>query len=184
MPVIKRYPNRKLYDTEAKRYITLEGIATLIRDGEDLQVVDHTTGEDLTALTLSQIIFEQQKKHAGFLPYSVLTGLIQAGGDTLHTLRRHLASSLGLGRLVEEEIERRVRLLVERGELDQAEAQRLEEKLLTPEPRDQNGPRPEARDLEQLLTGRGIPTRHDFRRVAEQLDALERKIEELSQDNE
>ncbi|MBP7044934.1 MAG: pesticidal protein Cry15Aa, partial [Chloroflexi bacterium] len=45
MPVIKRYPNRKLYDTEAKKYITLDGIAELIRKGEDIRVVDHTTDE-------------------------------------------------------------------------------------------------------------------------------------------
>jgi polyhydroxyalkanoate synthesis repressor PhaR len=97
MPVIKRYPNRKLYDTEAKQYVTLEAIAALIRQGEEIQVVDHTTGEDLTAITLSQIIFEQEKKLSGFLPQAVLTGLIQAGGDTLSALRRTLASPPGFG---------------------------------------------------------------------------------------
>jgi polyhydroxyalkanoate synthesis repressor PhaR len=56
MPLIKRYPNRKLYDTEAKSYITLEGVAALIRNGEDVQVIDHESGEDLTTLTLTQII--------------------------------------------------------------------------------------------------------------------------------
>ena len=70
MPVIKRYPNRKLYDTESKRYITLDGIARLIRKGEEVQVIDHTTDEDLTAVTLTQIIFEQEKKKGGFLPTS------------------------------------------------------------------------------------------------------------------
>ena len=80
MPVIKRYPNRKLYDTEAKGYITLEQIGELIRDGQDIQVVDHATGEDLTALTLTQVILEQERKRSGSLPQTVLTGLIQAGG--------------------------------------------------------------------------------------------------------
>ena len=83
MPIIKRYPNRKLYNTASKRYITLEGIAKLIRRGQEVQVVDHVTGDDLTALTLSQVIFEQEKKRGDFLPRSVLTGLIQAGGETL-----------------------------------------------------------------------------------------------------
>ena len=62
MPVVKRYPNRKLYDTQAKRYVTLNSIAELIRLGEDIQVIDYTTGEDITALTLTQIIFEQEKE--------------------------------------------------------------------------------------------------------------------------
>ena len=112
MPVIKRYPNRKLYDTEAKKYVTLEGIAELIRKRQDVQVVDNATGEDLTALTLSLIIFEQQKRHSAFIPHSVLAGLIRAGGDTLNTLRQNLVASLGLSRLVDEEIERRIKRLV------------------------------------------------------------------------
>ena len=53
MPTIKRYPNRKLYDTEAKRYVTLDSIALMIQHGRDVQVIDHETGEDLTNLTLS-----------------------------------------------------------------------------------------------------------------------------------
>lgn len=80
MVIIKRYPNRKLYNTETKKYITLDGIADLIREGEEVQVLDHATGEDLTALSLSQILFEREKKSAGFLPHSVLTSLVQAGG--------------------------------------------------------------------------------------------------------
>ena len=71
MVIIKRYPNRKLYNTETKKYITLDGIADLIREGEEVQVLDHATGEDLTALSLSQILFEREKKSAGFLPHSV-----------------------------------------------------------------------------------------------------------------
>ncbi len=66
MPVIKRYPNRKLYDTAAKQYVSLDGIAELIRGGADVQVVDYTTGEDLTALILMQVIVEQEKKQERF----------------------------------------------------------------------------------------------------------------------
>ena len=60
MRTIKRYPNRKLYDTEKKRYITLKGIADLIRQGKELRVVDNATGQDLTTVTLSQVIFDQE----------------------------------------------------------------------------------------------------------------------------
>ena len=125
MAVIKRYPNRKLYDTEAKKYVTLDGIATLIRKGEEVQVIDHTTGEDLTALTLSQIIFEQEKKGGGFLPKSVLTSLVQAGGDTVNTLRRGLTAPLDLFRQVDDEIDQRLQSLISRGELAKEEGLRL-----------------------------------------------------------
>jgi len=94
MPLIKRYPNRKLYDLDAKQYVTLETIAQIIREGQDVQVVDHETGDDLTNLTLSQIIFEQEKKKTGFLPRSILTSLIRTGGDTLDYLRRTLQSGV------------------------------------------------------------------------------------------
>ena len=59
--MIKRYPNRKLYDTEAKRYVTLEQITHMIEAGHEVQVIDNESGEDLTNLTLSQIIFEREK---------------------------------------------------------------------------------------------------------------------------
>ena len=88
MPIIKRYPNRKLYDTEAKRYVTLESIAVMIQSGGDVQIIDHETGEDLTNLTLSQIIFEQEKKGSSLLPRSLLTNLVRAGNDTLDQVRR------------------------------------------------------------------------------------------------
>ena len=91
MPVNKRYPNRKLYDTAAKSYVTLDQITQMIREGQEVQVLDHETGEDLTNLTLTQIILEQEKKSAsGFLPRSLLTGLIRTGGDTLGHVRRSL----------------------------------------------------------------------------------------------
>ena len=90
MPIIKRYPNRKLYDTEAKRYVTLDSITQMIHEGQEVQVVDHETGEDLTNLTLSQIIFEQEKKGSGLLPRALLTNLVRAGGDTFEQVRRAL----------------------------------------------------------------------------------------------
>lgn len=180
MPVIKRYPNRKLYDTETKQYITLEGIAALIRERKDVQVLDYGTGEDLTALTLSQIIFEQQKKHDGFLPHSVLTGLIRAGGDTLNTLRRTLATSLGLLRYVDEEIEHRIIHLVDQGELNQEQGQLLLDKLLSQDRIERDGIWLEEHELERLLADWGVPTRKDFGRLVEQLDTLADKIEDLS----
>jgi polyhydroxyalkanoate synthesis repressor PhaR len=60
--VIKRYSNRKLYDTRSSRYVTLQEIAALIREGAEIQVLDKTTGQDLTAATMAQIIFEEEKR--------------------------------------------------------------------------------------------------------------------------
>jgi polyhydroxyalkanoate synthesis repressor PhaR len=180
MPVIKRYPNRKLYDTEAKQYITLEGIAALIRQRQEVSVIDYATGEDLTAVTLTQIIFEQEKKQNGFLPQAVLTGLVQAGGETMGTLRRTLASSLDLARHVDEEIERRLEILVSRGELAAEEGHRLGDKLLGPRPQLIDPTRPGEGDIERVLDRRGVPTQDDFQQVLDQLETLSAKLDDLT----
>lgn len=79
--LIKRYGNRKLYDTQDSAYITLDGIASLVRAGEDVRVIDNDTGEDLTALIFGQIIAEEQKKKGGngLLSIPVLRWIIQEG---------------------------------------------------------------------------------------------------------
>ena len=179
MPVIKRYPNRKLYDTEAKRYITLGQIAHLIRDGKDVQVLDHATGEDLTALTLTQVILEQERERSGFLPQTVLTGLIQAGGERLSTLRRALASPLDLARHVDEEIERRLQSLVTRGELAAEESRRLRDKLLVQgyHPAELSPPSEQA--LERALNKRGVPTQDDRQQILDQLEGLAASLDQL-----
>jgi polyhydroxyalkanoate synthesis repressor PhaR len=176
MPVIKRYPNRKLYNTEAKKYITLDGIAKLIRNGEEVVVVDHTTDEDLTAVTLTQIIFEQEKKKGGFLPKSVLTGLVQAGGDTLNTLRRSLSVPLDLIHQVDNEIERRLQVLISKGELAKDEGANLRDKLLSIGFQ-QSSETTEAQDFSSLLSQHGVPTQRDIDRLNEQLEALSKQLD-------
>ena len=81
--VIKRYANRKLYDTQRSRYVTLDQIADMIRIGQDVKIVDNNTKEDLTSITLAQIIFEQEKKQKAYLPLSAMKNIIQSGGASL-----------------------------------------------------------------------------------------------------
>jgi polyhydroxyalkanoate synthesis repressor PhaR len=184
MPVIKRYPNRKLYDTEAKQYITLEGIAAFIREGKEVSVIDHATGEDLTALTLTQVILEQEKKRSGFLPQTVLAGLIQAGGDRLSMLRHTLASPLELAHHVDEEIERRLQSLISRGELASEEALHLRDKLLGQTTHSPDQTLPDEQELKRILDERGVPTRDDLHQILEQLETLTSKLNELVPDQE
>lgn len=80
--IVKRYANRKLYDTQRSRYVTLEQIADMIRSGEDVKIVDNNSKEDLTAITLTQIIFEEEKKQS-FLPLSALRNIIQSGATNI-----------------------------------------------------------------------------------------------------
>jgi polyhydroxyalkanoate synthesis repressor PhaR len=74
--LIKKYANRKLYDTQTSKYITLEGIAELVRDGHEIHVVDRDTGQDLTQVILSQIVLSAEKRGPA--------RLVDAGADAIH----------------------------------------------------------------------------------------------------
>jgi polyhydroxyalkanoate synthesis repressor PhaR len=84
--VIKRYANRKLYDTQRSRYVTLDQIAEMIRGGDDVKIVDNNSKEDLTTVTLAQIIFEEEKKQKSFLPLNAMRNIIQSGGERIEEL--------------------------------------------------------------------------------------------------
>lgn len=94
--LVKKYGNRRLYDTEASRYITLEDLATRIREGADVRVVDAKTGADLTQETLTQIIVEGRGAERIF-PAVLLHQLIRLGDDALTDfLGRYVQGALEL----------------------------------------------------------------------------------------
>ena len=78
MRMIRRYSNRKLYDTQDSHYVTLAQIATLVRAGEEIRVTNKPTGKDLTAATMAQILFEETKNGKP-LPVSGLRKIIVSG---------------------------------------------------------------------------------------------------------
>lgn len=82
---IKRYSNRKLYDTEASQYVSLSDIAELVRNGDTVEVIDNATGEDLTAQTLTQIILEEGKDGQHVIPSELLHHLLRRSGEMFDT---------------------------------------------------------------------------------------------------
>jgi polyhydroxyalkanoate synthesis repressor PhaR len=107
--VIKKYGNRRLYDTSASRYVNLDEIAGMVRNGTDVQVVDAKTGEDLTRATLMQVIAEDTKDQQAGLPLELIRQLIMASDhvgrefimwylksafDTYHRVQNSLQSGL------------------------------------------------------------------------------------------
>lgn len=97
MTIIRKYGNRRLYDTSASRYVNLEDVAALVRGGEEVTVLDAKTEEDLTREVLLQIILEA---HGGldFLPVGLLRRIIRATGEepAQRLLRQQLGTALGL----------------------------------------------------------------------------------------
>src|SRR5260221_5868985 len=100
--LIKKYANRKLYDTRTSRYVTLDAIADLVRDGHDIRVVDRDTGHDITQVVLSQIVLSEEKRGP--------KGIVDAGADALQergqALLQYVRRTLVPGELVSE-VERR-----------------------------------------------------------------------------
>jgi polyhydroxyalkanoate synthesis repressor PhaR len=88
--VVKRYANRKLYDTTTSRYVALDDIAALIRSGEEVEVTDNETGADLTAVTLAQIILEEERRHKSISSLPLLRELVRYGGDAIAGVNRGL----------------------------------------------------------------------------------------------
>ena len=96
---IKKYANRRLYNTGTSTYVTLEDLATMVKSGEDFAVFDAKTGEDITRSVLTQIIFEQENKEGGqnLLPINFLRQLIRFYGDSMQMLvPRYLEISIEL----------------------------------------------------------------------------------------
>ena len=116
--LIKRYANRKLYNTATSRYITLKGIAELLEGGEEVRVVDNETGEDITKVALSQILVDSERSNAD-APNGLLSQILGKGGDALYeALRKGVDDASGNFEDVQERLRRFV-ARAERGEKDE-----------------------------------------------------------------
>jgi polyhydroxyalkanoate synthesis repressor PhaR len=172
MQTIKKYANRKLYHTNKKQYITLDGIAQLVQDGNVVQILDNETGDDITSSILTQVVLHVRARGNAPLPTNFLTGLIRIGGDTLASLRHTLFASLGGSELIEAEIGRRINYLVQNNELAPEEGVRWQQMLLRKE---------FAQSADDQLADREaeMPRRSDVFRLHRQVDALAERIEQL-----
>lgn len=87
--IIKKYANRRLYNTQTSQYITLHDLADIIRGGQNVEVVDAKSGEDLTRPTLAQIILEEESKGAAMLPVNFLKSIIGFYDNSMQTIMPH-----------------------------------------------------------------------------------------------
>jgi len=187
--IIKRYTNRKLYDTVESRYVTLDEIAEMIKQGSEVKIVDNKTKEDLTSVTLAQIIFEEEKKK-NQMPLAVLREIIRRPGESLQLF-------------IQKEVTPRV-------ESFRAEAEQRLDKLLrrdegTPPPAEGTGGQAggpgeilkasqrawedwqkrmdeRVKQAVESVVGNLPAAARDMQAVLERLEQLERKLEELEKE--
>ena len=176
MITIKRYSNRKLYDTEARHYISLEDIGTMIREGKDIRVVDHNSATDLTGLTLIQVLFEEEKKIGGLLPQVIIKRLIKSGNRSLDSLRSSLLAFLSPLDMVESEIGRRIEDLLSKKEITEEENIRLQTLLLDPHWRNNK----EDEGLSSEEESDQAVSRDEVSALMAQVELLEKSIEKLN----
>ena len=174
MVIIKRYSNRKLYNPGTRSYITLDQLGGLVSEGQDVQVLEHPGGADLTAATLAQVILEQEKKMGGQLPNVFFTGLIQARIRTFQNLRESVHAFLDPDLHIEEDLQRRFRMLVVEKKITPALARRMESLLLDPRFRSTPPTEPSVEEIDIHLVD-------ELRR---QVDALEIEIDHLRQSDQ
>ncbi len=167
--LIKRYANRKLYNTETSRYITLKGIAELLEEDEEVQVIDNESGEDITSVTLSQILVDTERSNRA-VPGNLLSELVQRGGDALYgALRRSMGdASDGL-----DDFQRNMRRLLGTKE---GEAGGTRDWIaFTPPDMD----RVVQRTIERVFKALDLPRRSDIEALNQRLDRVVDAIESL-----
>lgn len=152
----------------------------MIRDGQEIQVVDYASGEDLTVLTLTQIILEREKRQHGLLSHSSLLNIIREGGERLSDFQRNLPSPKAFLEIVDEEISRRIKRLIAQGELIESEGQSLLKKLTSQIGRFSPVEYLSESYLEQILLKQNLPTREEIDQIYHQLEILSAKIDELA----
>ena len=174
MPLIKRYSNRKLYDSESRRYVTLEEIRRMIQTGENIEIIDHRTGENLTSSTMAQILFEQEKRIGGLLPQVMLAHLIQIGDSAIQNFQDSVRAFLDPLQNAEEEIQRRIQFLILKKKISQEEGERLQTLLLDPELRAIQY----ARAGDQSIQAVDI---EDLQIILKKIEDLENQLDEIRQ---
>jgi len=129
--LIKRYSNRKLYDTLAKSYITLETIANIVEQDEKFQILDNDSGEDITASVLSQLIAERARKYKDYSP-SIFIDMIKKSSGSMYDCARKIGHAIGeTAYSVEEEIENKVKKLLSSEKITKEEKKQFHQELET-----------------------------------------------------
>ena len=151
----------------------------MIREGQEVEVVDNDTGEDLTAITLTQVIMESEKREHNFIPHSILTDLIRTGGKSLKTIREKLPSPPDLIQKVDQEISDRLETLIHRGEIAEEEGIRLRDQLISEGKRWLNNPQITDIEIEYTLLAYGFATRKDYERILTEIESVSAKIDSV-----
>jgi len=178
---IKKYANRKLYDTNDKKYISREDLSELINQGKDINIIDNETGEDITASIVSSLIAASTGKAGSTVSSGVLIQLFRKGGNALTDYaKRYVSFWQRAFTMAEDEIDDMVKGLVKNKELSKAEGSRLKKEILT-FTTSLKGWISETIDrrLKEVLSATNLATRDQVTELESRIKTLEQKLEEF-----
>ncbi len=181
MHKIKRYANRKLYDTTDKKYITLTQLTAMIKEGVEISVADNKTGQDITASVLAKLIAHGEKEAQDNLSASALIRLIRKGGDTVADYAKKYTSIWqSTLALAEDETEKLVNKLVKDRELSESEGRNLKKEIIgyTENLKGWIGATIDKR-IKEMLEVMNLATRQQVIQLTDVIDALSEKVESL-----
>ena len=131
MHTIKKYTNRKMYDTHDKRYVTMAQLSELIKQGEEVMVIDNRTGEDITTAIISQLIGRDNKEKDKAVSSQLLMQLLRKGGGTLTDYaKKYMSLWQGAFNMAEDEVSQLVNRLVKNKEISMSEAGKLKKEIM------------------------------------------------------
>ncbi len=175
--LIKRYANRKLYNTETSRYITLKGISDLIEEGEEVHVVDNETGEDITSIALSQILVDRERSRT--LSSAALSDLMQrSSGAIASAFRKHVGeASEGF-----EGLQKNMRRFLEvSGGKENRDMLRITEWIAAASPELEKILQ---RGIERVVNALDLPSRTEIDAIHQKLESILEKLEQVTAQNE
>lgn len=181
MHQIKKYANRKLYDTTDKQYISLDQLADLIKSGEEVSIMDNQTGEDITAAVISQLLAREKKGAHEEVPSGILMQLLRKGRGTLTDYAKKYAGLFqNAVTLAEDEIDRLVGRLVNDREISEFEGSRLKKEILGYADNLRGWVTSNVdRRVNEVLGRMKLVTRDQLRPLADRIDALESTVAAL-----
>jgi len=180
--IIKKYLNRKLYDTKEKKYVNLSEISRLIREGIDLKVIDNHSKKDITPLVLAQIIVEQEKTKKIMLPslLSPLNLLGKGGESMLFMTKKMILAGIGILSLTREKAEKIAEDLIKRGEINNSESKEFVMELLDKAEKEKNKLIEKIKpDIEKEIEKINYSLKDSVVNLEKKIDDLSNKIDQI-----
>ena len=178
---IKKYVNRKMYDTTDKKYVSLAQVARLIKSGEEVVIIDNKTGEDLTAAIVSRLIGQDKKEKGSVVSPRIMMQLLRKGGDTLTDYAKKYTSLWQNAlTMAEDEVDKVVGSLVKNKELSRAEGSRLKQEITgyTDSLKSWIGERVDRR-INEALAAMNLASRDQVAALTVKIDKLSKEVARL-----